>query len=371
MKFSPQIKDLRHNEDTFDSLDSDSELSDARCLSSSSSSSQSSSSSVQVARKVNDLNDHLIRLTTTNHYCHTHIHEQPTHTYSTLTSLKCHSLYTIQRKIRSGGFGDVYQGTRKLDNFPIAVKIIKKDKINSWTIDNENRCIPMEIDLMLKVVECDGCIKIIDFIERHDRYLIVMERPANCMDLWDFIDNRGPISQQMARVFFKKIVTTVMEMKQKGVLHRDIKDENILVDLNTFELKLIDFGAGTHYTNDELNDFQGTRVYSPPEWIGKQAYKGDEATVWSLGVLLYNMIYGNIPFENDEEILNCQLDFSKYDPRLCGKSQQHAFFVKSKPQIVNTNLTDVNDLIKMCLNCDTAARIKLEEISDHKWLKSC
>lgn len=55
--------------------------------------------------------------------------------YTTITSLKCHSLYKIQQKIRSGGFGDVYKGTRKIDNLPIAVKIIRKDKINSWTIN--------------------------------------------------------------------------------------------------------------------------------------------------------------------------------------------------------------------------------------------
>lgn len=117
--------------------------------------------------------------------------------------------------------------------------------------------------------------------------------------------------------------------------------------------------------------FLGTRVYSPPEWIGKQVYKGDEASVWSLGVLLYNMIYGNIPFENDDEILNCRLDFNKYDIRLYGKSQHHGFFLNTKPQIINTNYNDVNDLIKMCLNANTTERIKLEEILNHKWLKCC
>lgn len=115
----------------------------------------------------------------------------------------------------------------------------------------------MEIDLMHKVINCKGCIKIIDYIERHDRYLIIMERPNNCIDLWDFINKRGPLNQQLARIFFKKIVSTVIDMKYNGVLHRDIKDENILVDLNTFELKLIDFGAGCHYTESKLNDFQG------------------------------------------------------------------------------------------------------------------
>lgn len=115
----------------------------------------------------------------------------------------------------------------------------------------------MEIDLMYRVSECPGCIKILDYIERHDRYMIVMERPEKVIDLWDFINNRGPLNEQLAKVFLKKIIMTVLEMKANGVIHRDIKDENILVDLNTLELKLIDFGAGTHYTNEYLTDFQG------------------------------------------------------------------------------------------------------------------
>ena len=84
-----------------------------------------------------------------------------------------------------------------------------------------------------------------------------MERPQKSIDLWDYINNNGPLNDKLAKLFFRQIVNTVLEMKLKGVLHRDIKDENILVDLNTFELKLIDFGAGTFYTDEDLFDFQG------------------------------------------------------------------------------------------------------------------
>jgi serine/threonine protein kinase len=213
--------------------------------------------------------------------------------------------------------------------------------------------LPMEIDLMHRVRDCSGCIKILDFIEKSDRYMIVMERPKRCIDLWDYINNNGPLDQPLAKLFFAQIVQTVLEMKLKGVLHCDIKDENILVDLNTYELKLIDFGAGTHYTDATLHftNFQGTRVYSPPEWIQDQIYRGDEASVWSLGVLLYNMIYGDIPFESDLDIVNCRLDFNKH-------------------RAINQNLSQVNDLIKKCLTVNMNERCRLEEILNHSWLRA-
>lgn len=289
--------------------------------------------------------------------------------YSTLTALQSHALYKIQDKIRSGGFGDVYKGVRKPDHAPIAIKIIQKKNISSWTLNNENEYIPMEIDLMYRVSQCPGCIKIIDYIEKHDRYLIVMERPERAIDLWDFINNRGPLNEQLAKVFLQKIVNTVLEMKSNGVLHRDIKDENILVDLNTLDLKLIDFGAGTHYTHEFLTDFQGTRVYSPPEWVLYQRYSGDEATVWSLGVLLYNMIYGDIPFENDDEIVNCKLDFNKFGTKkkttTCDRST--CYFCSSCCCCCCSCASDVNDLIRSCLKLEMTERIKLESILEHKW----
>jgi len=110
---------------------------------------------------------------------------------------------------------------------------------------------------MYRVAECKGCIKILDFIEKHNSYLIFMERPSKCVDMWDFIDQHGPLNEKLAKKFFTQILSACLDMKAKGVLHRDIKDENILVDLSTFELKLIDFGAGAHYTDEPLNTFHG------------------------------------------------------------------------------------------------------------------
>lgn len=228
--------------------------------------------------------------------------------------------------------------------------------------------IPLEIALMIRVRHIKNCIKIIDYLEQKNCFIIIMERIENSKDLFDLIsdhanlDTCNGLSESIAKNYFKQIVETVEAIQQCGIYHLDIKDENILVDLNTNQIKLIDFGAGTFFTNKNeiYNQFHGTRVYSPPEWILEKCYQGDKATVWSLGVLLFNMTYGDIPWEDDDDIINCRLNSkrnvsSKFDLKKIERTR---------------NDKNVDNLIRLCLNTNQYERIELDNILKHQWISN-
>merc|ERR1712038_1186094 len=252
-----------------------------------------------------------------------------------------HAKYTVKEQLGKGGFGVVYSAVRRSDGLEVAVKEVSKDEKVMLGSDN----IPLEVALMQQVQDVTGVIKLLDYFEMNHCYFIVMER-FHCKDLFDFISEQGPLPETLAKDLFKQILQTIMGCHKRGIMHRDIKDENILIDLKTLKTKVIDFGSGDYIEDKVYHRFQGTRVYSPPEWIDSRAYRPEGLTVWSLGILLYDMVCGDVPFESDAQISRAHLTWF--------------------PQLKLSE--EVKSLITGCLKVSTEERLTLADVVDHPWL---
>uniref|UniRef100_A0A8D3AUF6 Serine/threonine-protein kinase n=1 Tax=Scophthalmus maximus TaxID=52904 RepID=A0A8D3AUF6_SCOMX len=260
------------------------------------------------------------------------------------------SQYHCGPLLGSGGFGSVFSGHRLSDGLQVAVKQISSDRVQQWArLSGEVSPVPMEIALLQRLSEVGGhrgVISMLDWFEVEGQgFLLVLERPPQFQDLFDFISERGALSEHLALRFFCQIVEALQFVHTNGIVHRDVKDENIVVDTRTLEVKIIDFGSGAPLKETPYSEFEGTRVYSPPEWILSQSYDALPLTVWSLGVLLFDMVCGDIPFDRDQEIVRATPVFTKRVSKEC------------------------QSLICWCLSYRPDDRPTLEEILSHPWVE--
>jgi serine/threonine protein kinase len=211
--------------------------------------------------------------------------------------------YIVEKVIGEGGFGIVYSGLRKATKERVAIKVCESAMFDGDT--------PLEVAMLIKAASVKGVVGLIEWRKTSGKdYAIVLSTPTRCMDMFDYIGEKGgALSEPETKKMFGDIMKIISSLFDIGIVHRDIKVENILVDLSTNEVILIDFGEAALVKSEAYTDFHGTLVYAPPEWVRDKAYHAEPQTVWSCGILLYAMITGDVPFLTKKAIIRAKVVF--------------------------------------------------------------
>ncbi|NXB12772.1 PASK kinase, partial [Cnemophilus loriae] len=212
--------------------------------------------------------------------------------------------YSTLSLIGKGSFGFVWSARGKKDHQEVVVKFIWKERVleDCWVDDPDLGRVTQEIAILQKL-QHPSIIKVLDVFENECFFQLVMEKHGSGLDLFTFIDNQPNLDEPLASYIFRQLVSAVGYLHCRNILHRDIKDENIVI-AEDFTIKLVDFGSAAYLEPGKLfYTFCGTIEYCSPEVLSGKPYHGPELEMWSLGITLYTLVLGENPFCELEEAL--------------------------------------------------------------------
>lgn len=262
--------------------------------------------------------------------------------YSHRHNLK--SRFELLKTLGEGSYGKVKLAKEKTTGELVAIKYIKKLKINDETEINRIR---REIKIMSKLNH-PNIINVLEVFENKERIILVLDCGTEG-ELYDYINKRGKLTEKDARRIFRQIVAAVNYCHQNGVVHRDLKLENIVLDENG-NVKIADFGLSNFYSlTNLLSTYCGSPLYASPEIVNGHPYYGPEVDCWSLGVVLYTLVYGAMPFDSsDFNVLRKQIS--------CGD-----YYEPTEP-------SEAAGLIRHLLTVNPKKRAKMPDILNHWWV---
>ncbi|XP_055943758.1 serine/threonine-protein kinase SIK3-like isoform X2 [Argiope bruennichi] len=252
--------------------------------------------------------------------------------------------YHLEKTIGKGNFAVVKLATHIITKTKVAIKIIDKTHLDE---DNLKKIL-REIQIM-KMLHHPHIIALYQVMET-ERMIYLVTEYASGGEIFDHLVAHGRMSEKEARHKFKQILTAIKYCHERNVVHRDLKAENLLLDEN-MNIKIADFGFSNYYEMDKmLSTWCGSPPYAAPELFEGRQYNGPKADVWSLGVVLYVLVCGALPF--DGSTLH-----SLRNRVLAGKFRI-PYFMSS----------ECEHLIRHMLIVDPAKRLTLDQIIKHKWI---
>ena len=210
--------------------------------------------------------------------------------------------FLVKRSLGAGSYSKVKQAINTRSNFTeVAIKIV--DRCHA-TKDYLNKFLPREISLWV-CLNHQNLIELIDCFEENLRVYMVLEY-APGGDALNYVQQKGPLSESQAREWFVQIASALSYMHRLNVAHRDLKLENLLLFEKGAKIKLGDFGFVKDISSpSELSDtFCGSKAYAAPEILSGQSYDPKKGDVWALGVVLYIILTGKMPFNETRGIKN-------------------------------------------------------------------
>ena len=252
--------------------------------------------------------------------------------------------YEILSILGDGMFGNVKLAQDKKTKEKVAIKVLEKKKIKD---DEDKYHVKIEIEILKKISHLN-VIKTKKILEDSENIYIIMEY-CEKGELFDRIVEEIYLANDEAACYFYQLINGLDYIHQKGIVHRDLKLENILLNKNNI-VKIIDFGLSNFYDSNKLLSTPcGSPSYASPDILSGEKYDGIMIDIWSTGIILYAMLCGHLPFDDEnnenlyQKILDCKFDI---------------------PQHLEE---DSVDLLKKILVKESKKRITIKEIKNHRF----
>lgn len=252
--------------------------------------------------------------------------------------------YEVMETLGKGTYGKVKKAVERATLRTVAIKSIRKERI---TEDLDRIHIQREIEITSSL-QHSNIIRFHEVFESRDKIVIIMEY-ASRGELYDYVQERRRLPETEARGLFRQITSAVHYCHKNGVVHRDLKLENILLDKD-LNVKLADFGLSNNFLKGTLlQTYCGSPLYAAPEIVKGQPYQGPEVDCWALGVLLYALVYSSMPFDGtSHKILTEQITTGRY----------------RRPNPPSDACALIDWLLTVCLE----ERATIEDVANHWWV---
>lgn len=258
--------------------------------------------------------------------------------------------YKIGRTLGTGSFSRVQIGIKKDEDQSVAIKIISRynDVTTKESYFRKEERVFREA-LISSLTNHPNIVKLLDFFYNEYFYFMIFESVEG-EQLLDIITKKGALEEKRARKYYTQILSAVNYLHLNSIVHRDLKIENILVDERD-NIKIIDFGLSNFYDNKQLlNTFCGSLYFAAPELLTGTEYCGPEVDVWALGVVLFVLVCGKVPFDDK-------------DLKTLHKK------IKAAELNFNKDLSvPLQSLLDQIIVNDPRDRMSMDEILNHEWV---